>query len=72
MPNAARTIKYAEPATIKQYANRRLYNTVTYAYVTLDDLAAMVRNGEEFNVHDAVTGEDITRAVLTQIIFEQT
>ena len=56
---------------IKKYANRRLYNTAESSYVTLDDLATMVQNGVEFTVHDAKTGEDITRAVLTQIIVEQ-
>lgn len=55
---------------IKKYANRRLYNTRTSAYVTLEDLADMVRNGEEFVVQDAKTGEDITRGVLGQIIFD--
>jgi polyhydroxyalkanoate synthesis repressor PhaR len=60
-----------EPITIKKYANRRLYNTATSSYVTLDHLADMVKRGQEFNVHDAKTGEDITRAVLTQIIFEE-
>ncbi len=59
------------PVTIKKYANRRLYNTGTSTYVTLEDLAAMVKNGEDFVVYDAKTGEDITRSVLTQIIFEQ-
>lgn len=58
------------PVTIKKYANRRLYNTATSTYVTLDNLAAMVREGTEFNVYDAKTGEDITRSVLTQIIME--
>ena len=61
----------AEPVTIKKYANRRLYNTGTSTYVTLEDLAAMVKAGEDFIVHDAKTGEDITRQVLAQIIFEQ-
>ncbi len=61
----------ADPIIIKKYANRRLYNTATSSYVTLDYLAEMVRNGEEFNVVDAKSGEDLTRAVLTQIIFEQ-
>lgn len=56
---------------IKKYANRRLYNTGTSTYVTLDDLAVMVKKGEEFTVQDAKTGEDITHSVLTQIIFEQ-
>ena len=59
------------PVTIKKYANRRLYNTGTSAYVTLEDLAVMVKKGEDFVVYDAKTSEDITRSVLTQIIFEQ-
>jgi polyhydroxyalkanoate synthesis repressor PhaR len=59
------------PVIIKKYANRRLYNTGTSTYVTLEDLAAMVKKGEDFAVYDAKTGEDITRSVLTQIIFEQ-
>src|SRR5271154_2212969 len=63
--------KTAEPVTIKKYANRRLYNTGTSTYVTLEDLAAMVKTGEDFVVFDAKTGEDITHSVLTQIIFEQ-
>ena len=63
--------KPQEPVTIKKYANRRLYNTATSSYVTLDDLSIMVRNGQDFTVVDAKTGEDITRSVLTQIIFEQ-
>jgi len=57
--------------TIKKYANRRLYNTATSSYVTLDHLADMVKRGVEFVVTDAKTGEDITRGVLTQIIVEQ-
>src|ERR1700683_2017050 len=65
------TTKTAEPVTIKKYANRRLYNTGTSSYVTLEDLAAMVKTGEDFVVYDAKTGEDITRSVLAQIIFEQ-
>ena len=56
---------------IKKYANRRLYNTAKSSYVTLDDLAKMVRSGEDFVVFDAKTGEDITRSVLTQIIVEE-
>jgi polyhydroxyalkanoate synthesis repressor PhaR len=60
-----------EPITIKKYANRRLYNTGTSAYVTLEDLATMVKEGENFVVFDAKSGEDITRSVLAQIIFEQ-
>jgi polyhydroxyalkanoate synthesis repressor PhaR len=63
--------KTAEPVTIKKYANRRLYNTGTSSYVTLEDLAAMVKTGEDFVVYDAKTGEEITRSVLAQIIFEQ-
>lgn len=58
------------PTVIKKYANRRLYHTGTSAYVTLDDLAEMVRAGEEFVVQDAKTSEDITRGVLGQIIFD--
>lgn len=57
--------------TIKKYANRRLYNTATSSYVTLEDLSKMVKEGTEFNVYDAKTGEDITRSVLTQIIVEE-
>jgi polyhydroxyalkanoate synthesis repressor PhaR len=60
-----------EPVTIKKYANRRLYNTGTSTYVTLEDLATMVKNGEDFVVYDAKTGEDITRSVLAQIVSEQ-
>jgi polyhydroxyalkanoate synthesis repressor PhaR len=60
-----------QPVRIKKYANRRLYNTATSSYVTLDYLAQMVRNGTEFTVEDAKTGEDITRSVLTQIIVEE-
>jgi polyhydroxyalkanoate synthesis repressor PhaR len=63
--------KPEEPVIIKKYANRRLYNTGTSTYVTLEDLAGMVKSGEDFIVYDAKTGEDITRSVLTQIIFEQ-
>jgi polyhydroxyalkanoate synthesis repressor PhaR len=59
-----------EPVVIKKYANRRLYNTGTSTYVTLEDLAEMVKRGEEFTVQDAKSGEDITHPVLTQIIFE--
>jgi polyhydroxyalkanoate synthesis repressor PhaR len=60
-----------EPVIIKKYANRRLYNTKTSSYVTLDHLCEMVKAGTEFEVKDARTGEDITRSVLTQIIFEE-
>lgn len=59
------------PVVIKKYANRRLYNTESSTYVTLDDLCQMVKRGEDFVVYDAKTGDDITRSVLTQIIFEQ-
>ena len=59
------------PITIKKYANRRLYNTASSAYVTLADLAKMVKSGEDFVVYDAKTNDEITRSVLTQIIFEQ-
>ena len=60
-----------KPVVVKKYANRRLYNTATSSYVTLDDLAKMIKEGGDFVVHDAKTGEDITRSVLTQIIVEQ-
>lgn len=60
-----------ETVVIKKYANRRLYNTETSSYVTLDHLAELVRKGRDFVVRDAKSGEDITRQVLTQIIFEQ-
>jgi len=59
------------PIRIKKYANRRLYNTATSNYVTLDHLCQMVQDGVEFIVTDAKTGEDITRSVLTQIIVEE-
>ena len=61
----------AKPVTVKKYANRRLYNTATSSYVTLDDLARMIKEGGDFVVKDAKTGEDLTRSVLTQIIVEQ-
>jgi polyhydroxyalkanoate synthesis repressor PhaR len=60
-----------EPVVIKKYANRRLYNTDTSTYVTLDDLAAMVKGGRDFVVFDAKSGDDLTHSVLTQIIVEQ-
>jgi len=63
--------KTGEPVIIKKYANRRLYTTQTSSYVTLDHLCEMVKEGTDFEVHDARTGEDITRSVLTQIIFEE-
>jgi polyhydroxyalkanoate synthesis repressor PhaR len=76
MSDAASAAKAPEPGAkpptvIKKYANRRLYNTATSSYVTLDDLSKMVKAGNEFVVHDAKTGEDLTRAVLTQIIVEE-
>jgi polyhydroxyalkanoate synthesis repressor PhaR len=60
-----------KPVIVKKYANRRLYNTATSSYVTLDDLAQLIKDGGDFVAHDAKTGEDITRSVLTQIIVEQ-
>ena len=60
-----------QPTMIKKYANRRLYNTGSSTYVTLEDLATMVKSGDEFVVQDAKSGEDITRSVLAQIIFDQ-
>lgn len=63
--------KDKETVVIKKYANRRLYNTETSTYVTLDDLAAMVRSDKDFVVFDAKTGDDLTHSVLTQIIVEQ-
>lgn len=68
---AGKTSDPDAPVVIKKYANRRLYNTGTSTYVTLEDLATMVKDGEDFIVYDAKTGEDITRSVLAQIIFEQ-
>src|ERR1700749_708310 len=61
----------AERVVIKKYANRRLYNTKSSAYVTLENLSEMVKGGVDFVVYDAKTNEDITRSVLTQIIFEK-
>src|SRR5271170_4226049 len=61
----------SKPVIVKKYANRRLYNTATSSYVTLDDLAKLIKEGGDFVAHDAKTGEDITRSVLTQIIVEQ-
>jgi polyhydroxyalkanoate synthesis repressor PhaR len=60
-----------QPAVVKKYANRRLYNTATSSYVTLDDLSKMVRAGQHFVVYDAKSGEDLTRSILTQIILEE-
>ncbi|MBS0408921.1 MAG: polyhydroxyalkanoate synthesis repressor PhaR [Proteobacteria bacterium] len=61
----------ADRVVIQKYANRRLYNKATSTYITLDDLSTMVKEGVDFVVYDAKTGEDITRKVLTQIIFEE-
>jgi polyhydroxyalkanoate synthesis repressor PhaR len=60
-----------KPVIVKKYANRRLYNTATSSYVTLDDLAKLIKSGGDFVAYDAKTGEDITRSVLTQIIMEE-
>ncbi len=60
-----------EPVVIKKYANRRLYNTASSSYITLDDLASMVREDIDFQVFDAKTGDDITHAILTQIIVDE-
>ncbi len=66
-------VKPAEkpPVVVKKYANRRLYNTESSSYITLDNLAEMVRQGRDFIVYDARSGDDITRSVLTQIIVEE-
>ncbi len=69
--NNDRSAGSVEPVVIKKYANRRLYNTETSSYVTLDDLARMVRSDRDFVVRDAKSGEDLTHSVLTQIIVEQ-
>src|SRR5438874_2557188 len=61
----------AKPVVVKKYANRRLYNTAASTYVTLEDLAKMIKDGGNFVAYDAKSGEDITRSVLTQIIVEQ-
>src|ERR1700761_3576160 len=61
----------AQPVIVKKYANRRLYNTESSSYITLDTLAEMVRKDRDFVVYDAKSGEDITRSVLTQIIVEE-
>lgn len=71
MSESSETQSGKTAVVIKKYANRRLYNTATSTYVTLDDLSAMVKAGTDFTVFDAKTGEDITRSVLTQIIFEE-
>src|SRR3974377_380476 len=69
-PNSDNT-RDGKPVVVKKYANRRLYNTAMSSYVTLDDLARMIKDGGDFVAYDAKTGEDITRSVLTQIIVEQ-
>ncbi|MCR0983613.1 polyhydroxyalkanoate synthesis repressor PhaR [Roseomonas pecuniae] len=71
MAETASETPASPPVVVKKYANRRLYNTETSSYVTLEDLAAMVRQGRHFTVSDAKSGEDITRSVLTQIIVEE-
>ena len=65
------TVNEKQPVTVKKYANRRLYNTDTSTYVTLEDLACMVKRGDDFVVFDAKSGDEITRSVLAQIIFDQ-
>jgi polyhydroxyalkanoate synthesis repressor PhaR len=70
-PTRKAAAEKSEKVVIQKYANRRLYNKATSSYITLDDLAGMVREGVDFVVYDAKTGEDITRKVLTQIIFEE-
>ena len=70
-PSDAAEAPAGPPVVVKKYANRRLYNTESSSYVTLEDLAGMVRQGRDFVVYDAKSGEDITRSVLTQIIVEE-
>ena len=70
-PPPKRQANADQPAVVKKYANRRLYNTATSSYVTLDELSRMVRAGQNFVVYDAKTGEDLTRSILTQIILEE-
>src|SRR5438552_560659 len=65
------TAPATEPVVIKKYANRRLYDTGTSAYITLEDLCKLVKGGKDFKVVDAKSGQDLTRQVLTQIILEQ-
>lgn len=71
LDKADKPVDKKEPVVIKKYANRRLYNTETSTYVTLDDLAAMVKGDRDFVVYDAKSGDDLTHSVLTQIIVEQ-
>lgn len=68
---AANDTSEDDPIIIKKYANRRLYNTRSSSYITLDDLSRMTREGADFKVLDAKTGKDITHAILTQIIMEE-
>ncbi len=67
----AKNTNSEDPVIVKKYANRRLYNTSTSSYITLDDLAGMVRDNVEFQVLDAKTGDDITHSILTQIIMDE-
>ena len=69
--NPSPAIAESAPVVVKKYANRRLYNTESSSYITLDNLAIMIRQGRDFVVYDARTGDDITRGVLTQIIVEE-
>src|ERR1700749_4993680 len=71
MADTQETPPTSERVVIKKYANRRLYNTGSSSYVTLEHLAEMVKQGVDFVVYDAKTNDDITRSVLTQIIFEE-
>ncbi|PZN96127.1 MAG: polyhydroxyalkanoate synthesis repressor PhaR [Alphaproteobacteria bacterium] len=71
MADAPRSHDPKEPVVIKKYANRRLYNTETSSYITLEHLATMTREGRDFQVFDARSGDDITRSVLTQIVMEE-
>jgi polyhydroxyalkanoate synthesis repressor PhaR len=71
LPQTPSAPEKKEAVVVKKYANRRLYNTETSTYVTLDDLAAMVRSDRDFVVFDAKTSDDLTHSVLTQIIVEQ-
>jgi polyhydroxyalkanoate synthesis repressor PhaR len=68
---AAKPVSGQTPVVIKKYANRRLYNTDSSSYITLDHLAKMTREGRDFQVFDAKSGEDITRSVLTQIVMDE-
>src|SRR4051795_11317698 len=70
-PDAGAPRAGGERIIIQKYANRRLYNKATSSYITLEDLSRMVKEGQDFEVRDAKSGEDITRKVLTQIIFEE-